>query len=59
MKQWLKDKVLIYSKQLNLLFKNNVPHLLFRSAVSNKAGLFFIAQGINGAIYGALTFVKV
>lgn len=32
---------------------------MFRNAVSDKQGLFFLAQGINGAIYGGLTFVKV
>ena len=31
----------------------------FREAVTSRAGTFYLAKGQNGAIYGALTFVKI
>jgi hypothetical protein len=31
----------------------------FREAGTSRAGTFYLAKGINGAIYGALTFVNI
>jgi hypothetical protein len=53
---WL-EKNVIKSRKLNLKFRNE-GHMKFREAVS-RAGTFYLAKGESGAIFGALTFVKI
>jgi len=54
---WLQKNV-IKSRKLNLKFRNE-GHMKFREAGTSRAGTFYLAKGQNGAIYGALTFVKI
>jgi hypothetical protein len=54
---WLQKNV-IKSRKLNLKFRNE-GHMKFREAATSRAGTLYLAKGRNGAIYGALTFVKI
>ena len=55
---WLQQNV-IKSRKLKLLFRNET-HLKFRAATAaSRAGTFYLAQGKNGAIMGALTLIDI
>ena len=56
-REWLQKNV-IKSRRLALKYRNE-GYKAFRKAVTSGNGNFYLAQGANGAIYGALSFVTI
>ena len=54
---WLEKTVTKYRK-LELKYRNQDPRA-FRKAITSGKGNFFLALGENGAIYGALSYVRI
>ena len=56
-RDWLEKTVTKYRK-LELKYRNQDPRA-FRKAITSGKGNFFLALGENGAIYGALSYVRI
>ena len=56
-RHWLQKNVIKYRK-LALKYRNE-GHMAFRKAISSGKGNFYLALGENGAIYGALSYVRI